>query len=119
MPGKKSCEETIMYAVQRAIAIVKPKLPFLEWLENLPDADLDISIDQLRTDGTAYLIPEFTELEDALAAIDDLYPRMFEMELFNWCEEQQLWPANRTIKLFWEWFDVDLHSTVVDLVEDD
>lgn len=107
-----------MYAVDRSVAIVKPKEPFLEWVKALPGSEIDITLEQLRTDSTVYLIPDFDEIEDALAAIDHIYGNIFEAELSEWSEEENTWPADRTLKLFWKWFDVTLHSIVIDAVED-
>lgn len=107
-----------MYAVDRSVALIKPKQPFLDWLMNLPGSDLDIGLDQLSTDCTVILTPEFDEIEDALSFLDEAYSRIFELELTSWCEEPKLWPQARTIQLFWKWFEVDLHSTVVDMVDD-
>ena len=107
-----------MYAVDRSVAIVKPKEPFLEWLRNLPDSEIDITLEQLRSDSTVYLIPDFDEIEDALAAIDHIYSHIFEAELAEWSEEESAWPADRSLKQFWKWFDVSLHSIVIDAAED-
>lgn len=107
-----------MYAVDRSVAIVKPKEPFLEWIKNLPGSEIDITLEQLRSDSTVYLIPDFDEIEDALAAIDHIYGSIFEAELAEWSEEESSWPQDRTLKLFWKWFDVSLHSIVIDAAED-
>ena len=34
-----------MYTVNRLIAIIKPKQPFMDWLESTPGWDLDLSLD--------------------------------------------------------------------------
>lgn len=107
-----------MYAVDRSVAIIKPKEPFLEWIQNLPGSEIDITLEQLRTDSTVYLIPDFDEIEDALAAIDQIYGQIFEAELAEWSEEESTWPEDRSLKQFWKWFDVALHSIVIDAVED-
>lgn len=107
-----------MYAVDRSVAIVRPREPFLDWIKNLPGSEIDITLEQLRTDSTVYLIPDFDEVEDALAAIDHIYGNIFEAELAEWSEEESTWPQERNLKLFWKWFDVSLHSLVIDITED-
>ncbi len=106
-----------MYAVDRSIVVVKPKEPFLKWLKSTPGYELEISLDQLRSDCTAFLVPEFPDPEDAINYIDDRCLEIFEMELASWYEDRGVWPDNRSLKLFWEWFDVEVHSTLIDLVE--
>lgn len=107
-----------MYPVDRSIAIVQPKQPFLDWIESLPGSEIDITLEQLRTDSTAYLIPDFEDLEDALSSLDKIHNKIFEAELAEWSDDEDSWPKHRTLKVFWEWFDVKLHSIVVDAVED-
>lgn len=111
-------ENRNMYAVDRSVALIKPRQPFLDWLMILPDSELDLTLEQLRTDCTVFLVPEFLDLEEALGFIDQIYSQIFEMELASWWEDESLWPEHRTVQLFWKWFDVELHSTVVDAAGD-
>jgi hypothetical protein len=107
-----------MYQVDRSVAVIKPRQAFLEWLKNMPGYDLDLTLDQLRMDCTVLLIPEFGEPEEAVNYIDDIYLEIFEAELGSWNEDEATWPAGRSLRLFWEWFDVELHSTVIDTLEE-
>jgi hypothetical protein len=43
--------------------------------------------------------------------------QIFEFELFAWYTPEELWPKNRTWKMFQEWFEVEINSEVFDLVE--
>ncbi len=108
-----------MYEVNRSIAIVKPKLAFFDWLRGTPDWDLELTLENLRVDCTALLIPEFNEPEDAINFIDDMYQDIFDSELASWCDDTALWPQQRTLQTFWEWFDIELHSMVIDVTDDD
>ena len=109
----------IMYAIDRNVAVIKPKQAFMEWLNALPDNDVQLGLDSLRLDCTVLLIPEFEEPEQAIAYIDDLYAQIFDAELGSWCEDKSLWPPLRTLKTFWEWFDVEIHTRVVDTLDED
>ena len=60
-----------MYAIDRNVAVIKPKQAFMEWLNALPDNDVQLGLDSLRVDCTVLLIPEFEEPEQAIAYIDD------------------------------------------------
>ena len=109
-----------MYIVDRCIAVIKPKKPFLEWLKSMPDNDMfEVSLDVLRSDCTVLMLPEFDEPEQAIAYIDDISEQLFKVELATWYEDEKLWPADMSLKTFWEWFDVEVHSTVIDTVDDD
>ncbi len=107
-----------MEYVNRSLALIKPRQLFFDWLINTPDWDIDLTLEQLRLDCTSLLIPEFEEPEEAVSYIDEMYERLFEMELASWVQEPEHWPQKRTLQMFWEWFDVELHSLVIDTVEE-
>ena len=106
-----------MYFVDRSVAVIKPRESFHQWLHAVPGSEVDISLDSLRCDCTVILLPEFNDPEDAVAYIDEIYLQLFKMELASWYEEESLWPKDLSLKAFWEWFNVEIHSTVIDSVE--
>lgn len=108
-----------MYIIDRNLAVIKPKQPFLDWLRGVPGNDVELTLDQLRIDCTALLIPEFEEPEDAVSFIDEIGAELFEAELGSWIDDAKLWPKDRSLAAFWTWFDVEIHSTVVDLVDEE
>ncbi|MBB5193568.1 hypothetical protein HNQ50_004326 [Silvimonas terrae] len=108
-----------MFIVDRSAALIRPKQAFLDWLNALPGNDIVLSLADVRSDCTVIMIPEVTEPEDGISYIDDLAERLFEMELASWVEDEALWPQSRTLKLFWEWFDVEIHMGVMDSVSED
>jgi hypothetical protein len=107
-----------MEYVDRSLAVIKPRQLFFDWLKETPDWDLDLTLETLRVDCSALLIPEFDEPEEAVAYIDDMFEQIFDMELASWCTDEGCWPKKRTLKMFWEWFDVELHSTVIDTADE-
>lgn len=107
-----------MYLVNRSIAIIRPKKPFLNWLNGMPDLDFELSLADIRVDCTVIMIPEVHEAEEGIAYIDELASTLFEMELASWVADEAVWPKERTLKMFWEWFDVEIHLEVVDSVEE-
>lgn len=106
-----------MYFVDRSVAVIKPKEPFREWLLSVPDNDVDLTLDSLRTDCTVILLPEFVDPEEGVAHVDEIYQQLFKMELASWYDDTSVWPKDLSLKAFWEWFDVEIHSTVLDSVE--
>ncbi len=107
-----------MYNINRSTAIIKPKQPFVEWANQLPDADFKVSVDELQNDCLVILIPEYTTNEDAKEYINELYEDIFEQELFDWCTDESWWPKERTQEMFWQWFNVEFHSVVIDPYEE-
>ena len=65
-----------MYFVDRSVAVIKPKAPFLAWLNAVPDNDMiELSLDALRADCTVILLPEFDEPEEAISHIDEMFDK--------------------------------------------
>jgi hypothetical protein len=103
-----------MYTINRSIAIIRPKQPFVDWANQLPDAEWESSLDDFKSDCLAILIPEYNTDEEAEGYIDEIYEDIFIEELFGWCTEESLWPQDRANEMFWQWFGVELHSIVMD-----
>lgn len=111
----------MFYVVERSIVVIKPKQPFLDWVNNnlavSNETLLDLS--NIRIDCNSYLIPEINEIEDGVAYVDEMYEALFQLELASWSEDQSLWPQELSLKMFWEWFDIEISPTLIDLTEDD
>ena len=107
-----------MYSVNRSIALIIPKQPFVDWANQLPGPDFKVSLEVLQKECLAVLIPDYDTEDEAKAYVNDLYEEIFEEELFGWCTEEARWPKERTPDLFWRWFDVNFHSRVIDPYED-
>jgi len=101
-------------SIDRCVAVIKPRKPFFDWLQSLPDWDSDITLKDIRTDCMAILIPEFDSDEEALNYIEDNYHMFFEIQLHNWCRDDRVWPEKRTLTMFHRWFKVEIHSMVHD-----
>lgn len=110
----------MFYVVERSIVVLKPKQNFLEWvntnLATSTDSLLDLS--SIRIDCNSYLIPEVSEIEDGVAYVDEFFESLFQLELASWTEDQTLWPQELSLKMFWEWFDVEISPTLIDLTAD-
>jgi len=68
----------------RLAAIIKPKQPLLDWLESQPDWDHDITLEELRADRYALLIPAYSTPKQAMRYVERNHKAIFEMELFGW-----------------------------------
>ncbi len=106
------------YFIERSIAIIKPKAPFLNWINSIfTDLPKELTLESIRIDCNSYLIPEVEEIEDGINYIDERFEDLFALELASWTEEENLWPNDFNLKMFWEWFDVEIHPTTIDLTE--
>ncbi len=108
-----------MDVINRAVAVIKPRQPYLDWATRIPGPADDVTLDELRTDCTAVLIPDFDTPAESEAFIAGLAVELFEMELEAWDRDHTTWPDDQSYKAFREWFDVEIHSIVLDASDDD
>ncbi|MGE5682546.1 MAG: hypothetical protein ACM34K_16895 [Bacillota bacterium] len=107
-----------MYSIDRHLVIIKPKQPFLDWLKSLAEENSSLVIEDIRHDNTAFMIPSNELIEQDQKYIKSIFPDLFEMELEEWSLDTDLWPGDRTYELFQEWFDTEIHTIVIDTLED-
>jgi hypothetical protein len=65
------------------------------------------------------LLPEYADNRDRGEILREFYEVIFEEELLGWWTDGQPHPSDRTFQMFQEWFDVEFHSMVVDLLEEE
>ncbi len=106
-----------MEEVNRGVIIVKPKSPFVDWVNSTEDAEGAITLEEVRKDCTAYLTPELEDDDELRKFLEQDYLLVFEQELVEWNQDEDTWPENRDFSTFSEWFDVEFHGVVIDLVE--
>ena len=109
-----------MYEVNRSIALLRPRAPFLAWLKSLSGGinQDSLTLDALRQDCNVLLLPatdDPAELEQFLA---ERCETLFCAELADWCEDPDTWPEPLNLTLFNEWFEVEIHSVLTDLVDE-
>lgn len=123
------------YRIPRQVVLLRPKQPYLRWVEqsNKRSNDalrqypeyaklLDASTAKKRTlaemcaDCTAYLIELHDE--EGLTATEHVerdFVFFFKRELEQWeGTDETHWPANMTLPLFRQWFDIECFDMVLD-----
>ena len=108
-----------MFQIDRSVAIIKPKQPFVDWANSVGPEEEPYSINDFSTDCSVILLPVVDSDEHAEAFIKDIFQDLFELELSSWIVVDEMWPENITYKMFLEWFDVEFHSMVFDLLQSD
>src|ERR1700681_1517979 len=100
-----------MRTVNRSAVVVVPKQPFLDWLHRVDSTSGRLTLINLRRDPGVYLLPEFDlepELEDYLQEVCE---EIFEEQLNSWYRAKELWPEDRRIDVFRQWFVSDHQKT--------
>jgi hypothetical protein len=106
-----------MYTVNRNLAIIRPKEPFFQWLKTVPDPNGSPTPEEVQQDCTVFLIPDFDTESAARAYIERRHAELFAFELNEWYRDEAVWPKKRDLKTFRDWFDLEIHSVVIDLLD--
>ena len=107
-----------MFEINRSLIILRPKEAFLDWARSLDEDSADLTLDSLKEDSTAYLIPEIWDDSDQEEFLKVCYANLFEEQLEGWCSDEAAWPTQRELKVFLNWFEVEFHSLVFDLCDE-
>ncbi|MFM9967391.1 MAG: hypothetical protein ACKVQK_03150 [Burkholderiales bacterium] len=98
--------------LNRSILIVRPRQPFIDWVAGL---DGDPTPPTADGEQTVYLIPAYEDEDEAEAVLEAVWEDVFEKELWSWHTTEADWPKPRTLELFRQWFDIEMHSVVEDV----
>lgn len=109
-----------MFEINRTAVVIKPKQPLIDWINGLPDAeDPEFTLKDFSRDTEVFLIPDQPSEKVALNYIKGLYAGIFCRLLSDICTEESWWPEKTDWPAFQEWFDLEIHSMVLDTVEDE
>jgi hypothetical protein len=100
--------------LNRAVMIVRPAQPYLDWAATLDDSGLVPSADG---EQTVYLVPEFEDDDEKEEVLQLVFAEVFERELFGWHTVEDAWPQVRTLEVFREWFSIEFHTVIEDLCD--
>ena len=110
-----------MRVVNRTAISLIGEAPFVEWtLANDGDANKGaLTVARAKPYGTVILLPEFELEEDIQEWVEENASWLFDLQLESWTDDESMWPEDRDLKTFREWFRVEIHSVVVDAGDDD
>lgn len=102
----------VLPVVNRNALMIKPRQPFLDWLRKI---HFPQEPPQLQDEPNVYLLPEYETEKGAETYIKENFDRIFGSELWGWDIDEKNWPANRTYKMFKEWFDAKMQPMIYDM----
>ena len=104
-----------MRLVNRAAITVKPKRPYIDWANTLDDDGPKITQEHL-PERAVYLVDDIEDFPGNMSEIVERhFAEIFEQELVAWHRIESDWPENRDFATFVEWFEVEVHSMILDL----
>ena len=101
-----------MFRVERAVALVRVKKPFLDWI-NSADGPANLTLEIVNSESQAFLLPEHDTPEELEEIMEDLYKEIFEIELAGYYTNRSCWPEI-SYERFLDWYDIEVHSMVFD-----
>ena len=108
--------------INRQAVVVKAKQPFVDWINSNPvepgQKRPSFTLELVNQDCLVLLIPEFDSLEEAPEDVGYIKMDIFEESLEAWYTDEDFWPKNRDEKMFDEWFTLEIHSDVIDTVNE-
>ncbi|MBN2149443.1 MAG: hypothetical protein JW726_18790 [Anaerolineales bacterium] len=109
-----------MKMINRTAVVIKPRQPFLDWINHTPQLGLTspVTMEELLDDCDTILLPDTNSREEAEELLEPLKPDLFEMQLEEWLREPGAWPQDRSAATFDHWFALEVHSMVLDFVEE-
>lgn len=105
------------FSIDRSAFVLIPKQPMFDWIMEVDPVPASLTLEDIRKDPDIFMVQqEKVETHvDADAWISKHWKPLFEHVLNDWYTDEKLWPKNRTVKMFREWFDVQFHSMIWDL----
>ena len=105
--------------LNRSLMIVRMKQPFADWVNEAdpqPDSN-QMTLAQVNEDNPVFLIHDWA-CEDVEGWLEQCYLPLFEEILEQWYLDESLWPQERTLKRFRAWCEIEVHSMVIDVVDE-
>jgi len=103
--------------INRVAVVVRPRQPLVDWVRFNDPQDPSITLDDAREDSTVYLLPGDADPPGYGDIVAEVWDSIFEQELASWYTDEDLWPQGRTLEMFWQWFECEFHSGIVDLTD--
>ena len=104
-----------MRLVKRAAITVTPKQPYIDWANAIDEDGVKIG-EEFWPEKHIYLIEDISDTPfDREAIARSYFETIFKEELNGWYRLESAWPSPRTFGVFLEWFEVEIHSMVLDM----
>lgn len=108
------------FTVSRSMVMLLPEQPFLDWIKAVdPEPVPTLTLNDVRDDASVFLLPsEVADTpENALRWVEKRWRSFFEFMLAEWFDDS-VWPADRSLAMFRDWFSIRFHSMVWDMAPD-
>ena len=102
-----------MKTINRYALIVRPKKPFLDWV-NFIDPENQLTLEEIRDEPNVYLIPEIEDPAKQQKYLEENCETIFRHKLYGFYTDEELFPKDLSWRFFVEWFDYEILSMLID-----
>lgn len=99
--------------LNRFAVILRPKQAYLEWTRSCPDPDSATTLENLREESTAYLIPDTSR--GPAKYVQKHFRQLFAAELVAWYQDEDYWQKDLSFEASCRFFEVQIAPCVFDL----
>ena len=115
--------ETSAKRIKAFAIIIKPKEPLVNWAKNIAEQEKIPKLTEIikedagvLMEATVLLIQWQDNPEQVKKYLTKHSATLFEQQLGMWCNDQKLWPADRSEENFYTWFDVTVHTEIMSFI---
>ncbi|MHC4831619.1 MAG: hypothetical protein ACYTFT_14895 [Planctomycetota bacterium] len=109
-----------MEMINRAAIVLRPRQPYLEWSKKDDETGVaESAFESMHEDPTVFLLPEYEDPDSEGDVLRKYWPVLFAAMLEGRLRDESMWPQDRTLQMFQDWFEVPMSSVVRDLCLDE
>ena len=101
--------------VNRWGILARAKQPYVDWVNSMDDDGPTMVLEYKRMQPTVYLLNALEGMTLNEMVCEFFWEAIFDIELVAWMKDTSVWTANRTVEMFYEWFEVELVADLIDL----
>ncbi|MBS0290037.1 MAG: hypothetical protein JSS07_08410 [Proteobacteria bacterium] len=98
-----------------SVLALKSNQPVLSWFQNKVPQGKGADLEQIEQIKLAILMPQFTQEQELYAFLEKHFNEIFEFSLLRFTNDPTLWPKNRSIDNFLEWFECRYYLNFIDI----
>lgn len=104
--------------LNRCAILLTPRQPYVDWANTVDDEGPRFELSDGHDSATVFLGPAFGTTAEIEAWVRENADQFFSSMLDDWCPEEELWPSKRTAEMFGAWFDLRIHTIVLDTLDE-
>jgi hypothetical protein len=97
----------------RSVVNLFPTKLYLDWLNYIHGSDVSLELNDI--EPISFLINDFDDISEFEYWMANNFQLLFEIRLNYSCVDKSLWPEDRTLEVFKQWFEIRYSNLIIDL----